>query len=117
MAESNGFRAFLLGASQVHVSWDPQRGKAMVSKATGKQLTAEDMAHLFPCPKDPEAISPLCLHQATKGVMFDLRYNIDAWAILYHVPSDMVTEMVLDQLVSEKMGVEPTPAIFFIPEE
>lgn len=79
--------------------------------------TPEELAELFPCPESPEDPDPLCLHQACEGVMTDLYCNIQTYALQSWVPVDLLTDMVTDRLVSRRMGVEPTPAIFFIPEK
>jgi hypothetical protein len=78
--------------------------------------TPEELAELFPCPESPEDPDPLCLHQACEGVMTDLYSNIQTYALQFLVPVDLLTDMVTDRLVSSHMGVEPTPAIYFIPE-
>ena len=75
------------------------------------------LPYLFPCPEDPEEIDPLCLYQACRGVLTELRINIKVYAEQHWVPEDALTAMVTDWLVSKRMGVEPLPATFFIPEK
>jgi len=79
--------------------------------------TCELLPYLFPCPEDPEEIDPLCLYQACQGVLIELYSNIKVYAEQYCVPEDALTVMVTDWLVSKRVGVEPLPATFFIPEK
>ena len=75
------------------------------------------LPYLFPCPEDPDEIDPLCLYQACRGVLTELHVNIKVYAEQHWVPEDALTAMVTDWLVSKRMGVEPLPATFFIPEK
>jgi len=59
----------------------------------------------------------LRLRQACKALRNDLYCNAETWAIHYNVPEDLLIRMLTDWLVSDLMGVEHTPAAYFIPEK
>jgi hypothetical protein len=58
----------------------------------------------------------LCLEQACEGAMIDVRTAIRTYADHFGVQDDLLEAMLVDWLVSDRMGSEPTPARFFIPE-
>jgi hypothetical protein len=98
-------------------------GPTWTSTALPSQVPAESaraskllsVPYLLPC--NPEEIDPLCLYQACRGVLTDFYCNIKAYAEQSWVPEDALIAMVTDQLVSKRMGAEPSPATFFIPEK
>jgi hypothetical protein len=73
--------------------------------------------YLLPCPESPEDTDPLCLHQACQGVLTHFYCDIKVFAEHYAVPEEELIAMVTDWVVSKKMGVDPLPATFFIPEK
>ena len=88
-----------------------------IAPSRSQRPALQDWTELFPIPESPDDPDPLCLHQACEGVMTDLYCNIQTYALQFWVPVDLLTAMITDRLVSKEMGVEPTPAIFFIPEK
>jgi len=94
------------------------RQETMLIDSRGESARTNKLVpYLFPCPEDPEEIDPLCLCQAFQGVLIELYSNIKVYAEQYCVPEDALTAMLTDWLVSKRMGVEPLPATFFIPEK
>ena len=94
------------------------RQETMLIDSRGESARTNRLVpYLFPCPEDPDEIDPLCLYQACRGVLTELRINIKVYAEQHWVPEDALTAMVTDWLVSKRMGVEPLPATFFIPEK
>ncbi len=93
------------------------RQETMLIDSRGESARTNKLVpYLFPCPEDPDEIDPLCLYQAYRGVLTELRLNIKVYAEQHWVPEDALTAMVTDWLVSKRMGVEPLPATFFIPQ-
>ncbi len=95
-----------------------ERQEAMPIDSRRESVQAsKQLPHLFPCPEDPEEIDPLNLYQACRGVLTELYGNSKVYAEHYWVPEDALIAMVTDWLVSIRMGVDPFPATFFIPEK
>jgi hypothetical protein len=87
------------------------------TSAGGSQpITVRPWPYLLPCPESPGDTDPLCLHQACEGVLDYLYSDIKVFAEQYAVPEEALTRIVVDWVISKLMGVDPSPATFFIPE-
>lgn len=71
--------------------------------------------HVYPVAND-EVPDMLSVEQACEGVMHDLRCNIQTYAEQYYVPDDLLEAMLVDWLVSDRMGSDRTPPRYFVPE-
>jgi hypothetical protein len=83
------------------------------------QVSAEELrrnySYAYPAPAAGEP-DPLCLENACEGLMLDLRCRIQTYAEQFWVPDNVLEAMLVDWLVSDRMGTERAPARFFIGE-
>ena len=60
--------------------------------------------------KPGEPVDALCLKQACKGLLTELRCSVLVWAEHYDVPSDILAAMLADSFIFERAGIPPLPA-------
>jgi len=79
----------------------------------GKVL--DGMARNFPQRLAPitEQIDPLCLEQACVQTIRELHYEVAVSADQYDVPGDVLWEVLVHWIVSDRMGWDRTPSHFF----
>ena len=61
----------------------------------------------------PKPIDGLCMEQACRGVLFDLRYTLEQWAEHYAVPTEALRAMLADAFLFERAGWTPLSPEFF----
>ena len=60
-----------------------------------------------------QPIDGLCMIQACRGVLLDLRCGLDAWAEHYGVPSEALRAMLADAFLFERAGMTPLSPEYF----
>src|SRR2546425_5030346 len=58
-------------------------------------------------------IDGLCMTQACRGVLLDLRCALEAWAEHYGVPDEALRAMLADAFLFERTGMTPLSPDFF----
>jgi hypothetical protein len=61
-----------------------------------------------------EPVDTLCLEQAVKGALTDLRCSCEQWAEHYDVPTDIVFAVVADRFIFLRAGIPPLPIEEFV---
>jgi hypothetical protein len=62
-------------------------------------------------PRQP--IDGLCMEQACRGVLFDLRCTLENWAQHYAVPTEALHAMLADAFLFERAGWAPLSVEYF----
>jgi len=60
-----------------------------------------------------QPIDGLCMTQACRGVLLDLRCNLEAWADHYGIPSEALGAMLADAFLFERAGMMPLSPEYF----
>jgi hypothetical protein len=77
------------------------------------QVSAEELRRSYSHEYPPSTPDLLCLEQGCEGLLLELRSSIQTYAEQYGVPDDMLEAMLVDWLVSDRIGTERTPARLF----
>lgn len=93
------------------------KGFVFVSGPTNASAPSPDLRQEYPFPASLDAVDPLCLEQACRGVLTDLHGTVQQWAEHYMVPVDILEKIVLDRQFAALSGTDPTPARLFVRPE